>query len=255
MPKFVQTCVSALEGYPNAGFAMVHRTIIDKHGNRTEEPAFYNQSCLIPGGEQAAVYMMAAVNPCISQIMYRTQMAHGKDSDGRLGGSWYANRIKDFRICVELPAVSMAYIKEPLLLNRVHAHNDSGRASENLIEVLGPWVLRHQFADIAANSNLSKVVDRLPQSLDKLSNLCLRYCVRFLCANAEVTALRYFHLAIAIMPSITADPTFKTIEEYWTANPQKRVSIVESLRSVENLATRNVSYDPPPGSIPLQVCP
>jgi glycosyltransferase involved in cell wall biosynthesis len=251
MPEFIQQCVPALENHPDAGFAMVHRAIIDEHDNRTEELPFYNQSCLIPGGEQAAVYMFAAVNPSISQVIYKKQATQGKGSEGGFGGFWYGNRIQDFKMCTEFP---MIYIKEPLLLNRMHSGNDSVRMSENLMEILGPWVLRHQFADIAANCNLSKVVDRLPQSLDKLSNLCLRYCVRFLCSNTEVTALRYFHLAIAIMPNITADPTFKKIEEYWTASPQSKINIIESLRSVENLATRNVSYDPPPGSIPLEVC-
>jgi len=47
------------------------------------------------------------------------------------------------------------------------------------------------------------------------------------------------------------DSTFKKIEEYWSADAPGRSEIVESLQSTDNLATRSVSYDPPPGSVPI----
>jgi glycosyltransferase involved in cell wall biosynthesis len=248
MPEYTKECVKALETHPAAGFAMVHRTIIDELDRRTEEPPFYNQSCMIPGAEQASVYMMAAVNPCISQVMYNTNMTYGKSAAGGIAARWYGTRILDFNMCCAYP---MVYIKEALLLHRLHSQNDSFRAAENLIEVIGPYILSHQFAEIAAQHNLTSVVDRLPQSLEKLSTLCLRYCVRSLSAKDEKCALRYFHLAAAILPDIMTDSTFKKIEEYWSADAPGRSEIVESLQSTDNLATRSVSYDPPPGSVPI----
>ena len=55
----------------DVGFAMVHRKIINENGKIIKEKPFYNKSCIIPGAEAAAVYMMAAINPSVSQIMYR----------------------------------------------------------------------------------------------------------------------------------------------------------------------------------------
>jgi glycosyltransferase involved in cell wall biosynthesis len=251
MPNYVKQCVHALETHPKAAFAIVHRTIIDEHGQSTEEPPFYNQSCIIPGEEQAAVYMMAAVNPSVSQIMYhrrRAKISTGAD----IAGHWYCSRIMDFNMCCEFPIV---YIKEPLLMHRLHLHSHSLRAAENLMEVIGPYVLQHQFAEIASIYNMSKVVDRLPQSLDKLSKLCLRYCVRALIANNEKNALRYFHLAIAISPDVKDDSIFINLQEYWTSDDSGKLKIIESLQSIANLTTRSVSYDPPPGSIPIEVDP
>ena len=252
MPGYVKRCVDALEAHPTAGFAMVHRTIVDEYGRRTEEPPFYNQSCLIPGPDQAAVYMMAAVNPSISQVMYNTNMANGKSAAGGIAARWYGTRIQDFNMCCEF---DMLYIKEPLLMHRLHSQNDSSRAAGNLIEVIGPYVLQHQFAEIASCYNHTRVVDRLPQALDKLSHLCLRYCVRFLCENDEKSALRYFHLAVAIMPDITSDSTFERLKEYWSSDALKKLEIVESLKCSDNLANRTVSYNPPPGSIPIDANP
>ncbi|MFZ2448631.1 MAG: glycosyltransferase family 2 protein [Syntrophobacteraceae bacterium] len=251
-PELVEKCVNALESHPKAGFAMVHRVIIDENGRRTEEPPFYNQTCLIPGPEQAAVYMMASVNPSISQIMYKKDMTNGKAAAGGIAGGWYGTRIMDFNMCCEYPIV---YIKEPLLLNRVHSQNESLRVAENLMEVIGPYVLQHQFAEFAGPYNLTKVIDRLPPSLEKLGKLCLRYSMRSLCTNNERLALRYFHLGVAIMPDITSDETFKLIGEYWATDAAGKSKIVASLQSIDNLGTRSVSYEPPPGSTPIEIEP
>jgi glycosyltransferase involved in cell wall biosynthesis len=250
MPEFVERCVNALESNPKAAFAMVHRCIIDEHGRRTEEPPFYNQSCIIPGPEQAAVYMMASVNPSVSQIMYSREKIHGKQVTGGVGALWYGTRIMDFNVCCEYPIV---YIKDPLLMQRLHSQNDGFRVADNMIDIIGPYVLQHQFAETASTYNHTKVVERLPGSLEKLSHLCLRYSVRFLTLNDEQRALKYFHLSLAIMPNILADPVFKRIDEYWSASPEDKPEIVRSLNTTDNLLTRSVSYDPPPGSVPLEV--
>lgn len=250
MPEYIEQCVCALEAHPCAGFAMVHRIIINEHGQSVKEPPFYNHSCVIPGPEQAAVYMMAAVNPSISQIMYKKVMTHKKGVKGGLAARWYGTRIFDFDICCEH---AMVYIKEPFLMHRLHSHNDSFRATENLMEVIGPYVLQHQFAEMASTYNLTNVINRLPQSLVKLSKLSMRYCVRALCSNDEKCASRYFHLAVAIAPEIVNDSTFKILQEYWVSDTSDKLKIVASLKSTDNLTTRSVSYDPPPGSIPLEM--
>jgi glycosyltransferase involved in cell wall biosynthesis len=250
MPDFVSKCVNAMEANPEAGYAMTHRAIIDENGSRTEEPPFYNQSCVIPGPEQAAVYMMAAVNPSISQIMYSNTKIFGKLPTENILSRWFAQRILDFNLCCEFP---MVYIDEPLLLHRVHSQSDSVQVAGNLVEVFGQYILPHQFAEIAVRgSNMNKTIERLPKALQKLGRLCMRYCVRALSSNDEVCALRYFHLAAAIMPEIIDDPIFQKLREYWVEDDSEKHMIVESLESTNNLTARAISYDPPPGSIEIQ---
>jgi len=250
MPDFVAKCVHALERHPNAGYAMVHRTIIDEHGRQTVEPPFYNQSCVIPGKEQAAVYMMATVNPSVSQIMYNRAMISGKRARGSVAYRWFGMRILDFNMCC---VYDIAYINEPLLLHRMHPHNDTSTVAGNLVEAFGQFVLLHQFADIASHHDrMEKAIGRLPQALEKLGKLCLRYCARALCANDARCALRYFHLALAIMPEITEEPTFQQLQAYWTADTSSKAEIVEGLKATANLISRTVSYDPPPGSIAIE---
>jgi len=247
-PDYVERCVDALEANPNAGMAIVNRAIIDEHGKRTDEPPFYNQSCLIPGEEQAAVYMMAGINPSVSQIMYRRALVDGRSATGTLAARYYGTRILDFNIALDYDVV---YLDKPLLMHRLHSESDTSQADTNLLPVLGVYVLNHQFADAAAVRNQRKVSDRLPQSLEKLAHLATRYAVRSLLGRDEGTGQRYFHLAAAIHPPSTEDPTWKRLQEYWTADGPEKGNILQELGGSNNLASRRFSYDPPPGSIAL----
>lgn len=254
MPDFVKRCVDAMEAHPEAGYVMVNRQIIDADGRPTEEPPFYNQSCLIPGEAQAAVYMVAAVNPSVTQIMYHKTKAARCCALGTLASRWYGTRIMDFNMCCQYP---MIYIKDSLMKHRLHSANDSFAAAANLIEVLGPFMLAKQFAEIADQYGFSKASARLPEAIDKLSKLSLRYCARFLTTNKdkEEDAFKYFHLALALNPETRNDSTFKEIEGYWTADAKHKKAIVKKLESTANLVTRKVSYDPPSGFIPLETNP
>lgn len=247
-PDFVSSCVKALEANETAGLAMVHRLIIDENGNETPEPSFYNQSCLIDGRDQAAVFMFAAVNPSISQVMYNKRSTHGKSAVGGIASRWYGTRLLDFNLCCEY---NMVYLKEPLLLHRIHSQSDSYSAAEKLLEVIGPFVLKYQYAEIASQFNMTEVVNRLPESLAKLGHLSLRYCLNFLARGNERCALRYFHLGAAILPEIMDDAVYKKLRKYWDSEGTERNVILKSLLGTDNLATRSVSYDPPAGSIPL----
>ncbi len=247
-PEFVERCVNALEAHPNAGLALVNRAVIDENGRRTEEPPFYNQSCIISGEEQAAVYMMAGVNPSVSQIMYRNSIVEGRTATGALVSRYYGTRILDFNISVDF---DVAYIKEPLLLHRIHSQSDTNQADANLMPVIGLYVLNHQFADLASIRNLKKVIDRLPLSIDKLARLAVRYSLRSLIAKDEQSAMRYFHLALAMSPGVSDEPAWKQLQEYWAADVKRKESILEELWSSDNLAARTISYDPPPGSVPI----
>lgn len=253
LPDFTKNCVEALEADLDVGFVLVHRAILDEHGTRIDETPFYNQTCKIPGTSQAAVYMMAAVNPSISQIMYRRAFSAGKAVAGGLAARWYGARIRDFHMCCEFPVI---YIKEPLMLHRLHLANDSFKAADNMMEVVGPYILNHQFAEIASFYNHQEVIERLSASIEKVAHLALRYGARALINGDERNARRYLNLAIALSPEIRSDETCIRLDAYWlTDNSGDKNRIIKSLEEQANLVTRSVSYDPPPGSVSLERTP
>jgi glycosyltransferase involved in cell wall biosynthesis len=247
-PEYVEQCVSILEANNNVGLVIVNRAVIDENNCRTDEAPFYNQSCIISGEEQAAVYMMAGVNPSVSQIMYRSDIIDVRSASAVLGARYYGTRILDFNISTDF---DIAYIKNPLLLHRIHSLSDTSQADSNLMPIIGLYVLNHQFADIASVRNLTKVAFRLPQSIEKLARLAVRYSVRSLLAKDEQAALRYFYLAVAISPQLASDPIWKQLQGYWTADSAMKAMILEHFENSDNLAARSISYDPPPGSTPI----
>jgi len=248
-PEFLEKAVSALESHVDAGFVMVHRSIIDEAGNETQEMPFYGKSCVIPGDEQAAVYMMSSVNPSISQVLYNTQRTYGKRIVGTLTDRWFGDWIQDFNMCCEY---SMVYLNEPLLLHRVHAGSDGSSIDKNLIQCFAQYVLFHQFAGIASSYGHSKAECRLSESITKLSTLCLRYSIRFLCSGDEESGRRYYYLALAIDSRITVEPSFSELSAYWNSSDTvEREQILYSFKNANNLLARSISYDPPPGSILL----
>lgn len=248
-PEFVERCVSQLETHPTAALAMVHRDIIDEDGNRTSEPSFYDRSCLIPGTGQAAVYMMSAVNPSISQVMYNVGKSVGKAMTGNLNDRWHGDRLLDFHLCAESDVI---YIKDALLLNRVHPASDGHAIDGNLLQCLSQYVLAYQFSDIAGHyGNMPEAAARLPAAIDKIGQLCLRYSLRFLQKGDLVCAGRYFHLAQAIFPDIVSQAQFILLERYWTADDAEKPAILAEICDQPNVVSRSISYPPPPGSRPL----
>jgi glycosyltransferase involved in cell wall biosynthesis len=241
-PDYLRRCVETLETHPSAAFVVVHRDIIDEHGNITKEPPFYDQSCLIPGSAQAAVYMMTPLVPCISQVLYRA--SEYWKVVGVSGSQWWDAWMRDFVLCARN---DMCYIKEALLLHRVHSASDGASIDANLIQGFGQYVMALRFAQIANDCMMPpEVPARLPAAIAKLGRLCLRYALRFLLKDEESIARRYFHLAQAIDLDITHNPTFLQLEHYWQANTAERSTILSELRAMPNQESRAISYVPPP---------
>jgi glycosyltransferase involved in cell wall biosynthesis len=246
--SYIEKAVHILDKYDQAGFLLVHRSIINSDNNIIKEAPFYNRSCIIPGEEQAAVFMLAIVNPTLSQVMYRTKNGFNEFSH-TLIGRWYSAQLFDFKLCI---ISSMAYINEPLLLQRIHGKNDSLKAAKNLLEVLGPYTLHHQFADFAKYHNMTKVIERLPASIEKMSKLSLRYCIMALGQDDEVLAKQYYHLSIALDPDILSDKLLKKIQQYLsTSDKKKKKDILDSFYQTDNLVYRTISYNAPIGSIKI----
>ena len=230
LPEYVEQCINAFTIEPRLGYVMVHCSLMDGESKRTDEPSFYDQSCIINGEDQAAIYMMAAVNPSVSQIMYhRQRYCEAIVGSGTIASRWYGARINDFNLCMQYP---MAYIKEPLLLFRVHRSNDSLAAGQNLLEIMAPYFLAIQFSETAQIHNMPEVSGRLPAAIEKLSMLALRYCTRYLTANDDMTAKRYYYLSATLNPNIINEDLYLTLQEYWNSNEEKRLIILNSLQPV-----------------------
>lgn len=242
-PKFLEKTAKALNTNRDCVFAMVHRDIITSEGKVVREMPFYDQTCRIDGPLQAAVFMMAGVNPSISQIIYRREMiGYGSLVGGHvLNVRWFGERIKDFEMCCRHPII---YIKEPLLKNRVHQSSDGSSIDRNLIQAVGQYLLVHQFRDIAAVYEAEKAVNRLPDAIWKIAMLCLRYSVNFLAHGNHELSKRYLHLSMALKNREYEDKLFEYLYDYHINGNKKYYN---KLVKISETTNRSISYSPPEG--------
>ncbi len=241
---FLSQTIRTLEANQDAGFAMTHRAIINELGDVVQEAPFYKHSCKIPPPLQSVVYMMASVNPSITQVIYRTDCALRIDTAG-IGNRFHGARILDFNIACRYAVI---YIKTPLIYHRIHGENDGKAATENLMDVIGPYVINFDFSDKALGLGLSAISEKLSFSIIKNAQLALRYAQNALIDNNAVLSKRYYHLAAALSCEIEQDSIYQELTLCWLDNARQASTILKWLDKHTHIG-RVVSYDPPVGSL------
>lgn len=247
-PDYVERCVGVLERYRQVGLVVVARDIVDEHGNVHHEAPFYERSCLIPGKEQAAVFMMGGV--CSStQVMYRAEAYKyplGADVHFYTVGDWLIN----FVICCRW---DLAFISDPLMLYRMHGHSETNKTVHNMIHIFEQYLLFHTFDRFASTHALDAPRERLQPAIEKLSLQCLRYCRDLLFKDEREIAAKYFHLSKVFNGSIENEPFYRLLHECVHAEGALYDSLMHDLRErYPQSARRQVSYAPPGGSVDLE---
>jgi glycosyltransferase involved in cell wall biosynthesis len=247
-PNMVRSAIEVMRAYPKVAFTMVHRSIMDAEGNVSEEPPFYDKSCVIPGSDQAKVYMMSSVTPSISQVVYRCDAIRANKSGlgmCSLTSRWFGPRILDFSLC---SVGDVAYLAEPLLYHRVHQASDSSHMLESMVEPVGQYLLIHQLAEIAKATGMEGVAERLPEAIQKHSDLCFRYALGAISKDDHALAAKYICLAGVSGNDFYRTEDFRAIEAFMAAPTNEfKKTITEKYWK----ACRSFSYAPPEGSVPL----
>ena len=245
----IEKAVRAFKKFPDVGFVMFHRKIVNEDGSITQEKPFYDESYLINGIDQAEVYMMAAVNPSISQIIYDTEKASKIKSEDSIISRWWGARIKDFKMCLEYPII---YISEPLVGHRDHKTNDSKTTENNLLEIIGPIIMSHSFVEWS--NSQPKIKAKLEKSIEKLASLSLRYSSRSIRSMNNELAKKYFYLSRALSEKVERDPLYKELDNYFKEhNSVKKKKIYDSIIGLKANLAREVSYPPPTGSKQIRI--
>lgn len=241
-PNAIETMVQALEKYSSAGCAMVHRNELGDDGTQKQTAPFYNQSCFIPGEEQAAVYMMAGI-AVSSQILFRKitylNMLKFKMLRFQVAGDWYDN----FMMAC---SGDIVYIKKALVNYRVHSENETTNSELNLTGIFEHYNLINAFCSIADSFNMTKPQQRYDDAVRKLGYMCLRYAKKMILNKYYSVAEKYLKLSVIFYNGMESDAQYLSLKEcLCEKNPTEAVkSIGES-----SVYVRTISYDPPENSI------
>ena len=239
-PDYISTCVDEMEKHLDAAFVMVHRSIIDEHGGETEEAPFYDNDYKLYPPSQIGVYFMTPINPSISQVFYRSASLQKPGHSNTLNDLYFGHRFVDFLMCLEMPII---YLKKALIAHRIHGESQSQRATENLIQIIGQYLLNHQLKEMTLGFDFKVVDKKFEQSIKKIAAVSLRYSTDALIHGKPKLAKKYWHLSLAIEPELESS---KLAQELSKAIETGEHELIKSLQTNHDGKLRSVPYKPDP---------
>jgi glycosyltransferase involved in cell wall biosynthesis len=242
--NYISTAVKIMEHYREAAFCLVNRNIMDSQGIIEKEKPFYNQNCIIYPPGQSLIYTVAAVNPSITQVFYRSCLTDAASiPDGSYGAQNYGTRILDFNLSLDYPVV---FLRKAFVNHRIHGKNQSLLASDSLDEIIGQHQLSKLFFFKLQEERVEKKLIREYQlkAKNKYGSLSLRYCKREILKGNKQLAKKYLFLAVAYSDiNIEKTEEWQKYYGYFMGN----VSRNEILNYLDDKYDyqRTTSYDPP----------
>ena len=238
-PNYISTCVDMLQKHADAAFVMVHRLVIGDDGKEICEAPFYDNSYKLYPPSQAGVYFMSPINPCISQVFYRTK-AIGTTRRETFNDLFYGHRLVDFQLSLQMPII---YLKDALTIQRVHNESDSENITENLIQIIGHYVLNHQFNAMMSSYDFNISDKKFEKSFKRLAEVSLKYSVNSIIRGKTSLAKKYWYLSATIDLDTEQSALGKMVREALVTND---ASIIKELQQSEYAKMRTVSYLPDP---------
>ena len=243
-PKFIEKCVDMFIEYPTISMVMVHRDEVDETGKITKTPPFYNQSCVIPREEQAAVFMMSGIAIPGQRLCRASAERRVKNwvCSFQVANDWYNNALY---ACVG----DIGYISEPLMQYRVHSGNETSESERNLTAIMEHFQIINKIAKVTSEYGMTKPTKRLNEATKKLGNMCLRYAIKMLYSGDIMAAKRYLCQSRVFDFEIADSGLYQDLKACIDGDQKDRVQM---LHKIEHTYTtkRTVSYDPPEGFIP-----
>ena len=240
-PDYISKCVAQLEKHLDAAFVMVHRSILDEKGIETEEAPFYDNNYKLYPPSQIGVYFMSPINPSITQVFYRSVAILKPGHMNTLNDLYFGHRFVDFKLCLDMPVI---YLRDALIAHRVHGVSQSQEATENLIQIIGQYLLNFQLKEMSSSFEFDIVDEKFEKSLKKIAETSLRYSVMALANGHQTLARRYWHLALAIEPEIENSEIAHKLSQAIKTGERE---LIKSLKTndADNLRTTSYTPDPP----------
>lgn len=243
----IEKAVKPLEAHPDACMALMHRHLIAEDHSVHSEAPFYSASCKILPPQLTTMYLLAEVNPSISQILYRTTHYIGaaamEGADGH-GTRKLGHRILDFTLSCSYAVI---YLNEPLVYQRMHAQADHTGFASGLGQLIASYFLTLEFCDIAQQFGHTQVSQGWNASVARIAALSLKYAAEHFVQDHMSLAKRFYYFAAALDPAIEQHPVFQKLAQYWR-DPQHKAALIQDLNAYCLSQHRTVSHEPPTGS-------
>lgn len=245
-PQYLEEVMRVFIQYDNVSMVMTHRDHIDAMGRKEAVLPFYNCSCIVPGESQAAVFMMSGIAIPGQQVMRVSEIEKIRNwiCTFQVANDWYYNALMS---CVG----DIAYIDRPLMQYRVHDDNETSQSEDDLTAIFEHYQIINRIAKVSKEFGYEKPMERLPQAVEKLGSMCLRYAYRMIKTSKYAVAQQYLSLAKVFRADIETEKLYQVLKEMLTLDKGEQVKKIAELEGSVELQ-RNVSYEPPEGFIRIE---
>ena len=224
-----------LDRFPSAVMAVGERDEINSKAEKIHTLApFYDGSYLIPGKEQAKVFMYTGFLPC--QVLFR------KDKILSFGGAKksYVVNLDGLLWFKAALLGDVVYTQNIVCSYRKHASSTTSLLNKQLFHMFEYFcTLKEMFR--FAEENGCDFSHEYVGAFTRMSELSIRYSKEIYASGDKLLAKRYLLLAEAIDPLLKDSAIFKNVE-----NLIKNDVVLKS-----SFSTRTISYSPPEGSLAI----
>ena len=142
----------------------------------------------------------------------------------------------------------IAYLDKPLMQYRVHSGNETTESENNMTAVMEHYQIIHKIAKVTSQYGYQLPRERLPESIQKLGSMCLRYGFKMLNAGKISIARKYLNLSKVFDEEIEGNEVYQSLSQALEGG----IAATSKEGLLNNpILQRKISYDPPAGSMDL----
>ena len=241
-PNFAKTLAPHLDQHPEVGMLVGERIVVDEDGTFEEWPPFYNQDCIIPGLEQARIFMLSSFLPC--QVLVRRSVLHKVglvdprhvvNLDGLL---WFKCAL----------AKDVGYVQEKVCAYRVHPNSTTSqlnRSGQFVMEIYNTIM-----AIVHYGRDYELIRNNTNKALKRIGTLAVRHSLQSLEEGLYDETTQFLDFARAFDQDIVNNYDYKVMRFCLEAGDVSPQILFKLLRGTFG-KIRNISYAPSPGWRPL----
>ncbi|MCR5667271.1 MAG: glycosyltransferase [Eubacterium sp.] len=248
-PTYIEECVKVMEEHENVAVVCTERQEIDAQGNEIKmPPPFYNCSCIIPKERQQAVMIMASYFvPSQTFIRMSTLEQTGLyEIDVTYFMDWWLL----YKCC---RVGDLAVINKPLMRYRIWSSSDSSYMTLHMIMPMAGFLNRMCILKQGIEDQNTFLTERKDLFLNKHADLTVKWGITVIRGGHLDVGRKYLYLAQAFDEEIVNSPLYQAVDEFLNQEHPVGEKIDDFLKERDLVGVRNRSYDPPEGSIVLNI--
>ena len=242
LPGFADALVPILEAHQEVGMAAGERMVTDETGDPRGIAPFYDDDCVIPGEQQAKVFMMAAFLPC--QVLVRRAIL---DKIGGVDERYVANLdgLLWFKCALQ---GDVGYTRKPVSVYRSHGESTTAHFNKSVDHISECERTLLKMLQLAKDSPYLE--SHFAAATRRIGHLALRFSRSAIQSGDAALVRKNLERAIEFDPELVNDEAYQALRKWTEIDRTDHDELYQ--RALSALPReRSFSYRPPAEAVSL----